>query len=58
MILIAAAVVAIVWIVVLTVAVGLCASAAEGDRALKKAPSARSAAAPRAEPVAQLRLIA
>lgn len=58
MILIAVVVLAVVWVVVLSVIVGLCISAAQGDRALMGAPSARRAAAHQSEPVAQLRLIA
>jgi hypothetical protein len=58
MILIAVVIVAIVWIVVLSVVVGLCVSAAQGDRALMRAPSARRAAAHQTEPVARLGLIA
>ena len=52
MILIAVVVLAIVWIVVLSVIVGLCVSAAQGDRALLGALSARRAAARQTEPVA------
>jgi hypothetical protein len=58
MILIAVLVLAVVWIVVLGVSVGLCISAAQGDRVLMGAPSARRAAARQAEPVAQLRFVA
>jgi hypothetical protein len=58
MILIAVLVLAVVWVVVLSVIVGLCVSAAQGDRALMGAPSVRRAAARQAEPVAQLRFVA
>jgi hypothetical protein len=58
MILIAVLVLAVVWIVVLGVSVGLCISAAQGDRVLMGAPSVRRAAARQAEPVAQLRFVA
>jgi hypothetical protein len=58
MILIAVLVLAVVWIVVLGVTVGLCISAAQGDRVLMGAPSVRRAAARQAEPVAQLRFVA
>jgi hypothetical protein len=47
-----------VWIVVLSVTVGLCVSAAQGDRALIGTASGRRAAAGESEPVADLRLIA
>jgi hypothetical protein len=57
MILIAVVLLAVVWIGVLSVIVGLCASAAQGDRALMGAPTVRRAPAHQAEPVAQLRLI-
>jgi len=58
MILTAVVVLAILWIVVLSVIVGLCVSAAQGDRALMGAASARPAASDRTGPVTQVRLIA
>jgi hypothetical protein len=54
MILIAVLVLAVVWIVVLGVSVGLCISAAQGDRVLMGAPRVRRVAAQRAERVARL----
>jgi hypothetical protein len=58
MILIAVVVLALVWIVVLSVTVGLCVSASQGDRALIRPASGRRAAAHETGPLAHLRLIA